>query len=180
MQRGSGPWLISAAVVAAALFALFTGSGTPPPLGMGSPAPPFRLERLDGGDAVRLSDHRGRVVLINFWATWCKPCEDEMPAMERLHAELRDEGFELLAVSVDDEVGPVAAFQDRLSLSFPILLDPDKKVAQAYQTYRFPESFLVGPDGVVVERYIGPKPWDARAYVERIRRLLEGDRQSGA
>jgi peroxiredoxin len=180
MQRGSGAWLVAAAVVSAALFALFTGSGAPPPLGRGSPAPAFQLESLGGGDAVRLSDHRGRVVLINFWATWCKPCEDEMPAMERLYAELRDEGFELLAISVDDDIGSVADFQGRLSLSFPILLDPDKRVSQDYQTYRFPESFLVGPDGVVVERYIGPKPWDARAYVERIRRLLDGDRRGGA
>jgi len=162
------------------LFSLFTGSGTPPPLGRGSVAPPFLLERLEGGDAVQLSEHRGQVVLINFWATWCKPCEDEMPAMERLYAELRDQGFLLLAVSVDDEKAPVTAFQERLSLSFPILLDPDKKASQAYQTYRFPESFLVGRDGVIVERYIGPKPWDARAYVERIRRLLEDDRGSGA
>ena len=111
-------------------------------------------------------------MLINFWATWCKPCEDEMPAMEELYRMLQPEGFELIAISVDDEEAPVASFREQLGLSFPILMDSEKEVASAYQTHRFPESFLVGRDGVVVERYIGPKDWAAPAYVDRIRRLL--------
>ena len=111
-------------------------------------------------------------MLINFWATWCKSCEDEMPAMEALYRMLQPEGFELLAISVDDEAEPVARFRERFGLSFPILLDAEKDVATAYQTFRFPETFLVGPDGMVVERYIGPKDWASAAYVERIRRLM--------
>ena len=111
-------------------------------------------------------------MLVNFWATWCKPCEDEMPAMQRLSGALHDEGFQLLAVSVDDEPDVVVEFNNRLGLTFPILMDTEKRVAQVYQTYRFPESFLVGRDGRVVERYIGPREWDAAVYVERIRRLL--------
>ena len=96
-----------------------------------------------------------------------------MPAMERLYQALRDDGLELLAISVDADREEVGRFQQRLQLSFPILLDPDQKVARAYQTFRYPESLLVGPDGVVVERFVGPKAWDAAAYVERIRRLLD-------
>jgi len=119
-----------------------------------------------------MADHRGQVVLINFWATWCKPCEDEMPAMQRLYAELQPLGFELLAVSVDKEAPEVAAFRDKMSLTFPILLDSDESVSRLYQTAGYPESLLIDRDGVVVERYVGPREWDDAAYVERIRKLL--------
>jgi peroxiredoxin len=170
--RGAGTWLIAAAVAAAAAFALYTAPDTPPPLMRGSEAPDFALSDL-GGQRISLAGLRGQVVLVNFWATWCKPCEDEMPAMERLHQRMAGQGFQLLAISEDDERGTVEAYRKRLGLSFPILLDPDKQVSERYQTYRFPESFLIGRDGVVVERYIGPKDWDTEAYVARIRRLVE-------
>jgi peroxiredoxin len=175
-----GPWLIAIAVGAAAAFAVLTGPGAPAPVGRGSQAPEFALTRLGDGEQVSLSDFHGRVILINFWATWCKTCEEEMPAMERLYRELRDEGFELLAISVDEGKEEVDRFRTRLGLSFPILLDPDKQAARAYQTFRFPESLLVDRDGVVLERYIGAKEWDAGAYVERIRRLLRGGVPSGS
>ena len=172
MSASSGRWLIATAVVAAALFALLTSTGGDPPIRRGSPAPDFELALLGGTETVSLASLRGRVVLINFWATWCKPCEDEMPAMERLYRALAPQGFALLAISVDEAAEPVAEFRERLGLSFPILLDPEKQVARAYQTFRFPETLLIGADGVVVERYIGPKEWDSEAYLERIRRLL--------
>jgi peroxiredoxin len=143
----------------------------PPAVGRGTRAPDLELADLDGG-RVSVEALKGRVVLVNFWATWCKPCEEEMPAMERLYRALNAEGFELLAVSVDTDTTAVRSFRQRLRLSFPILLDPDQEVAGRYQTFKFPESVLIGPDGVVVERYIGSKDWDAPAYVERIRRLL--------
>ena len=122
----------------------------------------------------------GKVVLLNFWATWCKPCEDEMPAMERLYRALAGSDFELVAVSVDEDEAIVNAFVDRLGLSFPVLMDRSKEVASAYQAFRFPESLLVGRDGVVLERYVGPKDWDANAYVDRIRRLLAETAAGGA
>ena len=173
-RRGS--WLIAAAVIGAALFSVLLSEDAPPPIIRGVTAPPFELARLDNGAVVSLSGLRDRVVLINFWATWCKPCEDEMPAMERLYQELRPEGFELLAISVDDSPELVRAFRDRLGLSFPILMDEGKEVAERYQAFRFPESLLVDRDGIVVERYIGPREWDADVYVGRIQRLL---RESG-
>ena len=180
MPSRLGPWLIALAVGAAAAFAILSGPGAPPPVGRGRPAPGFTLERLAGGAPVSLSDLRGQVVLVNFWATWCKPCEDEMPAMERLYRELRAEGFVLLAISVDHDRDEVARFRERLGLSFPILLDSGQAVARAYLTFRFPESLLIDSDGVVLERYIGAKEWDSEAYVERIRRLLEGGVPSGS
>ena len=172
MPSRLGPWLIALAVGAAAAFAILSGPGAPAPVGRGSPAPEFTLERLADGAPVSLSDLRGQVVLVNFWATWCKPCKDEMPAMERLYRALRAEGFSILAISVDRDPDEVSRFREGLGLSFPILLDPEQRVARAFLTFRFPESLLIGPDGLVLERYIGAKEWDADAYVERIRRLL--------
>lgn len=180
MTRGVGIWVVALAAAGAAAFAVLMGGGTPDPIGRGTLAPDFTLPRLSDGKPVRLADLRGRVVLVNFWATWCEPCEAEMPAMERLHAELGGADFELLAISVDDEAADVGAFRERLQLSFPILLDPDESVARAYQTFRYPETLLVGPDGVIVERYIGGKDWDAPAYVDRIRRLITGEVTSSA
>ena len=174
MGRWIGPWFVAGTVVVAALFALFSAPRVSPPLGRGSLAPDFELTSLDG-DTLSMAAQRGEVVLINFWATWCKPCEDEMPAMERLYRALQSEGFQLLAISVDDSAEPVIEFSQRLGLSFPILLDEDRRVTTDYQTFRYPESFLVDREGRVVERYIGPKDWDAAVYVERIRRLLQSD-----
>jgi len=167
-----GGWLIVLVVGVAAVFGLWRGAEWADPIGQGTPAPAFSLPRLGDGTPLDLTRLRGRVVLLNFWATWCKPCEDEMPAMERLYRRLQGSGFELLAVSVDSDSEEVERFRERLGLSFPILLDPEQRVAGAYQTFRFPESLLIDAEGVIVERYVGPKRWDAEAYVERIRRLL--------
>jgi peroxiredoxin len=170
-----------AAAVAAAVFAVLWLSEPPPePLGPGQPAPAFALPRLAPADGAGLSldDLRGRVVLVNFWATWCKPCEDEMPAMERLYRALAGTEFELVAISVDTGREEVEAFRDRLDLTFPILLDPDRRVASSYQSYRFPESYLIDREGRILARYIGPRDWDAAVYLERIRRVLAGDARS--
>lgn len=137
----------------------------------GRPAPNFELIDLDGSKRS-LRDLRGRVVFINFWATWCKPCEDEMPAMERLYSDLSDEQFEMLAISVDSSSGPVFDFRKDLGLSFPILLDTDRKVANRYQSFKFPETYLIDPNGILVARFVGPREWDSALYSSRIRNLI--------
>jgi thiol-disulfide isomerase/thioredoxin len=114
------------------------------------------------------------VVLLNFWATWCEPCEREMPAMQRLHDKLGPEGLRLVAVSVDESAEVIDQFRARFRLTFPILWDADKRASDAYQTYRYPETLLIGRDGIVVERYIGPREWDSPLYEARLRRLIEG------
>ncbi len=148
-------------------------------------APEFELTRLSPvegapvdalGSKIALSSLAGRVVLVNFWATWCEPCEREMPAMERLYQRLAGEQFELIAVAIDDDEAQVRAFQDRYQLSFPIVLDPDQSVYGAYQTMGVPESLLIDREGRIVERYVGPREWDSVEYVERIRELIEGRR----
>ena len=167
------PRLLGAAVVVAiGLAVILLGDDVPLPVGRGGPAPDFSLPRLDGDRMVRLSDHRGQVVLVNFWATWCKPCEEEMPAMERLYRRLGPKGFEMLAISVDADPEPVRGFREKMSITFPLLLDPSQETARVYQTMGFPESLLIDPEGNVVERYVGPREWDHPAYVERIEGLM--------
>ena len=149
MPRPSGAWIVGAAVAIGVLLAALWGDPTPPPLRAGSAAPELALRDIESDAPVSLRNLRGRVVLVNFWATWCKPCEDEMPAMERLYRALQPQGFELLAISVDGDAAPVREFRQRLNLSFPILHDPDKRVSRAWQTDRYPESFLIDTQGRV-------------------------------
>jgi peroxiredoxin len=137
----------------------------------GVEAPAFTLAKVGGDRPASLADFRGKAVLLNFWATWCKPCEEELPSMERLYRSLAGEPFELLAISVDEEAAPVEEFRARYGLTFPILLDASQEVARAYQTFRFPETFLIDGEGRVVQRYIGPRTWDADEYAARIRSL---------
>ncbi len=158
------------ALAAALALILVSESHVPARVGRGSAAPDFSLSTLGGSDPISLSALRGRVVLVNFWATWCKPCEDEMPSMERLYQRLHPEGLELVAVSVDQDVELVASFRERLAISFPIALDPDQRVSRLYQTTGFPESLLIDASGTVVERYVGPRDWEI--YEPRVRRLI--------
>lgn len=174
--------LLGAAVLVVAVVLVLQSDVGAPPVVRGSTAPAFDLPRLEsdrdsegalqGTDRLSLADLRGRVVLVNFWATWCEPCESEMPAMDRLHAALPSDEFELVAVSIDEDPEDVAAFQARMELSFPILLDPSGRVYEAYQTMGVPESLLIDRDGRIVERYVGPRVWDAREYEDRIRALI--------
>ncbi len=146
-----------------------------PPLRIGSPAPDFRLPDLAGKE-VALSELRGRVVFVNFWATWCPPCREEAPGLERLHGELRDEGLAILAVSIDDVAATdeVRAFRDEFGLSFPILLDPGRRAYDAYQATGVPETFLIDGNGRLSERFIGPRIWEEPRFAKAIRRLLAG------
>ena len=166
-------WLLVSAVLAAVLSVILLGdSSVAPPLGRGVAAPDFTLATLEDGSELSLGDLRGRVVLVNFWATWCKPCEDEMPSMEQLYRQLSPRGFEMIAVSVDEERAPVEEFKRRMSITFPIVLDPSQATSRLYQTTGFPESLLVDQNGVVVERYVGPRDWSI--YRGRIERLMAG------
>jgi peroxiredoxin len=170
-----GAGLLAAAIAVAVFLALWSRQSVPDPIGRGSVAPGFELPRVpETGAPIALDDLRGLSVLLNCWATWCKPCDEEMPALQRLHDAPAHEGLAQLAVSTDEGSAEVEEFAARLGLRFPILWDPSKAAAEAYQAYRFPETLLIDRDGVVVERYIGPREWDSPLYVERIRRLLAG------
>jgi cytochrome c biogenesis protein CcmG, thiol:disulfide interchange protein DsbE len=157
------------------------------PVAAGSPAPDYRVITL-GGEPVRIADYRGKVVLLNVWATWCEPCRKEMPSMERLYEIVRampgGEDFEILAVSIDaarERPNPILggvssadlqAFADELGLTFPIVHDPGGGIQRAYQTTGVPESFLIGKDGIIYKKHTGEAVWDAPPNVELIRSLL--------
>ncbi len=173
-ERSRGALFLLVAVFAAAGLWFVVGSDeAASPIVRGARAPGFVLPRLATPPVtLDLASLSGRVVLVNFWATWCEPCEQEMPAMERLYQRLPRDRFELVAVAIDDEEAKVAEFQTRYSLTFPIVLDPDKKVAETYQTMGVPESLLIDASGRIVERYVGPREWDSTEYVERIEALF--------
>ncbi len=120
----------------------------------GSPAPDFELIDLEG-NTQRLSDLRGSVVLLNFWATWCSPCEVEMPVLDAAYQRYRDQGLVVLAVNFDETEAEVRAFRDRMDLSFPVVLDPGGQVQQLYRVRGYPTSFLVDRDGVIQVEHIG-------------------------
>lgn len=148
----------------------------------GSEAPDFAYPTLDGGE-IRLSDLEDKVVLVNIWATWCGPCREEMPSMERLYQSLRGEDFEILAVSVDAplgqldssgyEGGDLAAFAHELGLTFPILHDAAGEIRQTYQTTGVPESFVIAKGGTIYKKWTGPTEWDLPVNQDFIRRLLQ-------
>ena len=128
-------------------------------LGKGVHAPDFTLPGLDN-KMVSLSDYRGKVVLLNIWATWCPPCVEEMPSMEKLYQALKGEGFEILAVSVDVSGAKIVTpFIKKHKLSFPVLTDTKGSIKSLYQTTGLPESFIIGKDGTVAEKVIGPRDW---------------------
>jgi peroxiredoxin len=143
-----------------------------PRLVKGVPAPNFTLPGLDG-KMVSLNDYKGKVVLLNIWATWCPPCVDEMPSMEKLHQELKSEAFEILAVSIDvlgaKEVIP---FMKKHKLSFPALTDTKGAIKSLYQTTGVPESFIIDKDGIVVEKIMGPRDWATPGAIHYFRNLI--------
>lgn len=152
-------------------------------VGPGTVAPPFQATTLDG-QPVSLADFEDRVVLLNIWATWCAPCRVEMPSMERLYRQIGGDGFEVVAVSVDAPLGQldafgyrggdVRAFADSLSLTFPLLHDPEGEIQRIYQSTGVPWSFIIGRDGVIYRRMVGPTEWDQPEYLDFFRRLMEG------
>lgn len=144
------------------------------PVEVGNDAPDFTAVNLKTGDTISLGQtYRDKVVLVNLWATWCPPCRQEMPAMERLYRELGPSGFRIAAVSVDEgDLRDVVAFADEMSLTFDILHDGDGSVQKAYQSIMFPESFLIDQHGVIVKKAIGEHPWGSDANRQLIARLL--------
>ena len=171
--------MLGAAVVVLAVVAILQVDAGPPPVVRGASAPDFELRRLGvpegmAESGLTLEELRGRVVLVNFWATWCEPCESEMPAMERLYGQLPRDDFEMIAVAIDEEEGLVQDFQDEYQLSFPIVLDLDQATYRSYQTMGVPESLLIGRDGQVIERYVGPREWDAPEHVQRLQSVIAG------
>ena len=122
----------------------------------------FALPALGGG-TFRLAEQRGKIVLLNFWATWCPPCLEEMPAMERLWRKHKDAGFVLVAVSVDTDPQKVVPFVTEHSLTFPIAFDTRMAIADKYGVRALPSSFILGREGDLAALALGPRHWDNKA-----------------
>ncbi len=154
--------VIAAALGIYGLYQLQKKSESPssqPLVVVGRGAPDFSLPRLDG-EIVRLSDFKGKVVFLNIWATWCAPCREEMPSMEKLYQEMKGQPFEILAVSIDIlGAQAVAPFMTQLNLSFPVLLDSQGTVSRLYGTTGVPESFIIDRNGIIAAKIIGGRNW---------------------
>jgi len=135
-------------------------------------APSFVLTDLSG-ERVSLASLSSKVVLLNFWATWCIPCRTEMPGMERLWQQYHDRGLAIVAVSVDDGGKKrITKFIRRLKLSYPILLDPQSEVADRYEVSGLPASYLIDGEGRLIGRLVGSREWDSPEAVSLIEQLL--------
>jgi len=134
-------------------------------------APDFALRSLDGPN-LRLQEQRGRVVMVNFWATWCGPCKIEMPHLARLYEKYRSSGFQLLGVNIDEDPRQAASAAAKLGLHFPVLLDTEKKVSKLYDLSTMPSTVLIDRDGKVRYIHRGYRDGFEDTYEKQIRELL--------
>ena len=149
--------------------------GGDPLTGINQPAPDFSFPNLDG-NKVSLTDYRGKLVLLNIWATWCAPCVAEMPSMQKLYQELKDEGFLILAVSLDESgVEAVKPFVEKHKLAFPVLLDTKGEIKSLYQITGIPESFIIDQSGTIVEKIVGPRDWATSGAIRYFRNFLQAN-----
>jgi peroxiredoxin len=127
----------------------------------------FTLE----GRPAKLSDLRGKVVVLNFWATWCPPCVEEMPSLNRLHQKISAQGGMVLGISVDDNAQAYENFLREHQIAFPTYRDPSKEISSSYGTFMYPETYIIDPRGRFAQKIIGPRDWDAPEMVGMIRNL---------
>lgn len=139
---------------------------------VGTRAPDFSLKSSTGRN-MRLSELRGEVVLLNFWATWCGPCRQEMPQLGRLYTQYREAGFTLLGVNIDDSRANAETMVKKLGVHFPTLFDSDKRVARLYDVDTMPATLLIDRDGRVRYVHRGYRDGYERKYQEQIRELLK-------
>jgi thiol-disulfide isomerase/thioredoxin len=135
-------------------------------------APALRLQEYHG-NGYRLDHQGGQVVLINFWASWCKPCVEEIPSLHRLRDRIEDPGFEIVTVNVGEERDRIAKFLERVPVELPLLLDLDSKVAKDWKIYVYPSSYLVDHDGQIRYAYLGALEWDSPEIIAIIQSLLK-------
>ncbi|MBC7733472.1 MAG: TlpA family protein disulfide reductase [Bacteriovorax sp.] len=165
-----GAWPDAARLIACA--ALVFASGTAPAIAPLSAAPDFTLRTM-GGPNLRLQEQRGQVVMINFWATWCGPCRQEMPHLNRLYDKYRASGFVLLGINVDDDARNAAEIAAKLGVKFPVLLDTDKTVSRLYDLATMPSTVLIDREGKVRFIHRGYLAGYEDAYDKQIRELLK-------
>ena len=161
------PVLFFIVVGAAALFFVLR-KPVSPEINVGDPAPEFAIKD-ETGKELKLSDLRGNVVFLNFWYTTCLPCVKEMPDMELVNRVFKDRKFKMVPISVDTNFDDVKKFyQDHKLTTMPMYLDPGKQVANRYNVYKFPETYIIDGNGIVLKHYIGEKVWSNATYMNVI------------
>jgi peroxiredoxin len=140
---------------------------------IGETAPDFVLPALGSG-SISLRDYRGQVVLVNFWATWCAPCVEETPGLEKFAEEVRNHGVTVLGVSVDTDAAALQRFVAQNHLSFSIARDPSQAVASRYGTFKFPETYILDREGRVAEKIIGAANWGDPRMLTFVQELARG------
>lgn len=158
-------------VLVGLLFSIFAATSLASSELTGQPAPDFAL-KSSTGDNLRLSEHRGDVVMINFWATWCGPCRQEMPLLDELYQRYERVGFSLLGVNIDDDSRKAMNMISELGVNFPVLFDSRKEVSKLYQVDAMPVTVIVDRDGKVRHVHQGYKPGYEDKYLDEIRALL--------
>ena len=135
-------------------------------------APPFTLQSLDG-KKVKLSDVRGQIVFLNFWASWCAPCRAEMPGMDKLYRDLKSKGFVILGVNIKESRKKAKKFAQDLKITFPLLLDSDGQVGLLYGAWGLPATYIIGRKGEVIARAFGPAAWDSKESYQYFNSLFQ-------
>ncbi len=138
---------------------------------VGKKAPGFTLKDLDKRE-VSLASLKGKVVLINFWATWCPPCKAEMPSLNRLYSEYKNRGVVVLAISMDRKEQEVIEYVKRNTFSFKVLLDRKMNTTRDYGVFSLPTSFLIDRNGVIIKRYLGEERWNSPSVKNDLQKLL--------
>ncbi len=169
-------WFIVAVVLGLLAAGAYAGVKLAPdifPVEVSTVAPIFHAVDPDRGDSVTLDKYRGEVVLLNIWATWCEPCREEMPSMQRLQDSLAGSGLKIVAISIDEaDPSVVRAFREEMGLNFEILHDRTRAIERVYQTTGVPESFVLNRQGTIMKKVIGAHPWDSPDNLRLFRRLL--------
>ncbi len=165
--------VMSLLILGSAFVAVWLQSSKYEPLTVGNVAPDFELPDLED-QTVRLSDFRGKVVFLNFWATWCKPCREEMPSMEILYKNFGKDGLVILAVSIDRVTTKkdIPPFVKSLNLTFPILVDSWGQTDKPYKLMGVPETYIIDREGVLHQKIIGPRDWTRLDNLEVVTQLL--------
>ena len=140
---------------------------------LGELVPSFTLPK-DDGKAVTLADFRGKILVLNFWATWCPPCIDEMPSLNRLTERYSGKGLEVVAVSVDEDPDAYRSFLAKNKIAFLTLRNPSRIVSELYGTYKLPESYIISRDGRLLQKIIGATDWTNKEMLSYVEGLLAG------
>jgi peroxiredoxin len=138
------------------------------------PAPAFDLADPDGGQ-IRLADYAGKPLIVNFWATWCPPCRAEMPSLQRAWEQVRGEGIELIAINVGESEGTIKRFLEQVPVDFPLPMDLESKVVQAWPVRGLPTTFVVDPRGRLVFKAAGEREWDDAGLLDQVRALKQAE-----